>query len=77
MLGRGDQQGNVTVVEAGDGVLEFDGLGSAVGVHVGLDELAVRGGEADLESFGFAGQAFRSASAMRARRLSRMSSRRH
>ena len=31
---------------------------AAGGGHVGLGELVVRGGEADLESFGFAGPAF-------------------
>jgi hypothetical protein len=34
------------------------GAGAAGGAHVGLGEFAVRGGEADLESLGFAGPAF-------------------
>jgi hypothetical protein len=40
------------------GDAEADGLGAAGGAHVGLGEFAVRGGEADLEAFGFAGPAF-------------------
>jgi hypothetical protein len=35
-----------------------DGFGPAAGGGFGLSDLAVRGGEADLESFGFAGPAF-------------------
>jgi hypothetical protein len=37
---------------------EADGFGAAGGGGVGLGELVVRGGEADLESFGFSGPAF-------------------
>src|SRR5260370_36943506 len=37
---------------------KVDGLGAADCGGVGLGELVVRGGEADLESFGFAGPAF-------------------
>ena len=40
------------------GDAEVDGLGPASGGGVGLGELAVGGGEADLESFCFAGPAF-------------------
>ena len=40
------------------GDAEVDVLGSAGGGQVGLSELVVGGGEADLESFGFAGPAF-------------------
>jgi hypothetical protein len=40
------------------GDAEVDGLGTAGGGRVGLGELVVRGGEADLESFCLAGPAF-------------------
>ena len=40
------------------GDAEVDGLGAAGGGGFGLGDLAVGGGEADLESFGFAGPAF-------------------
>src|ERR1035438_10687823 len=40
------------------GDAEVDGLGAAGGGRVGLGELVVRGGEADLESFCLTGPAF-------------------
>ena len=55
----------------------LDGLGTAGGGGVGLGELAGGGGEADLESLGFAGPAFAfGLRRMRAWRSSRISSRR-
>ena len=50
------QGGGGDVAVGGDA--EVDGLGSTGGGQVGLGELVVGGGEADLESLGFAGPAF-------------------
>jgi hypothetical protein len=52
----GGEGGCGDVAVGGDA--EVDVLGSAGGGCVGLGELAGGGGEADLESFGFAGPAF-------------------
>src|SRR5258708_6872442 len=52
--GGGPGRGGVAV----GGASPADGLGPAGGGRVGLGELVVRGGEADLESFGLAGPAF-------------------
>ena len=63
------------VLELGEGRYcghaEVDGL--AAGAPVDLGELVVGAGEADLEAFDLAEPAFASASAMRAKRLSRIS----
>jgi hypothetical protein len=53
----GDGYGRGGDVAVG-GDAEVDGLGAAGGGRVGLGELVVRGGEADLESFCLAGPAF-------------------
>ena len=53
--GSGEGRGGDVAV---GGDAEADGLGPAGGGQVGLGEFVVGGGEADLESFGFAGPAF-------------------
>jgi len=50
------QGGGSDVAIGGDA--EADGFGAAGGGQVGLGEFVVGGGEADLESLGFAGPAF-------------------
>jgi hypothetical protein len=52
----GGKGGGGDVAVGGD--TEADGLGAAGGGHLGLGDFVVRGGEADLESFGFSGPAF-------------------
>ena len=60
------------VGEAGDA--ELDGVGAAGADLVHLGEFGVSTGEADLKTLGLAYQRWDSASAMRASRLSRISS---
>jgi hypothetical protein len=50
----GDGRGDVAI----GGDAEVDGFGATGSGQVGLGEFVVGGGEADLESFGFAGPAF-------------------
>jgi hypothetical protein len=66
-IGAGNRSAGTGVAGGGDscggdvtvgGDAEVDGFGAACGGQVGLGELASGGGEADLESFGFAGPAF-------------------
>jgi len=49
----GDEEG-----DAAFGWVDSVDAGAAGGAHVGLGEFVVGGGEADFESFGFAGPAF-------------------
>jgi hypothetical protein len=57
MVVSGDGYGSGGDVAVGGGA-EVDGRGTVSGERIGLGELGVGGGEADLESFGFAGPAF-------------------
>ena len=70
----GSEGGGSDVAVGGDS--EADVPGAAGGGAVGLGEFVVGGVEADFEPFGFAGPALAFGSVMRARRLSRISSRR-
>jgi hypothetical protein len=82
MLDRSEQAGRVVVVKSGDGVAEVDGdpevdgLGAAGGGHIGLGSLLFAVARLILSPSVSPVQFSRSASVVRARRLSRMSSRR-